>query len=102
MANSRFQLDGKTALVTGASAGLGSHFAQTLGAAGAKVILAARRADALASRVEDMTKAGIDAEAMTLDVTDPAFIAAFDGLLSVDILVNNAGVLREGAALEQS
>jgi len=102
MANSRFQLDGKTALVTGASAGLGSHFAQTLGAAGAKVILAARRADALASRVEDMTKAGIDAEAMTLDVTDPAFIAAFDGLQSVDILVNNAGIVREGAALEQS
>ena len=102
MAKSSFELHGKTALVTGASAGLGSHFARILGAAGAKVMLAARRADALASHVEEMTKAGFDAEAMPLDVADPACIAAFNGLRSVDILVNNAGIVREGAALEQN
>lgn len=102
MANSSFELHGKTALVTGASAGLGSRFAQTLAAAGAKVILAARRADALAARVEEMRRAGFDAEAMTLDVADAHSIAGCDQLKSVDILVNNAGIVRDGAALEQS
>jgi len=102
MVTDNFELHGKTALVTGASAGLGSRFAHTLGAAGAKVILAARRADALAARVEEMRKAGFDADAMTLDVADAYSIAACDQLQSVDILVNNAGIVRDGAALEQS
>ena len=98
----RFRLDGKTALVTGASAGLGSHFAQVLAAAGAQVILAARRAEALAARVEEMTSAGFAAKAMTLDVSNPAGIAAAGQLRSVDILINNAGIVRDGPALEQS
>lgn len=97
-----FDLHGRTALVTGASAGLGSRFAHTLAVAGARVILAARRTDALAARVEELTNAGFEAEAITLDVGDPAGIAAAEQLRFVDILVNNAGIVRDRSALEQS
>lgn len=99
----RFDLEGRTALVTGASAGLGAHFARTLAAAGAKVVLAARRADALAALVDELSSAGFQAEAMTLDVANPSAIAdAADRLQSADILVNNAGIVRDKGALDQS
>jgi len=63
-----FDLSGRVALVTGASSGLGAHFAQALGAAGAAVVVAARRADRLASLQAELTKAGIKAAAVDLDV----------------------------------
>lgn len=92
-------LDGKTALVTGASGGLGLHFAQVLAGHGVRVTLAARRAGRLEAACAAIRRSGGRAEAVTMDVTDPASVAAAipEG---IDILVNNAGVSRAGPALE--
>jgi NAD(P)-dependent dehydrogenase (short-subunit alcohol dehydrogenase family) len=96
-------LAGKTALVTGASGGLGAHFAHVLARAGAHVILAARRVDALAHQVEAIRAGGGSAEAASLDVTDAASLAALEPRLgNLDVLVNNAGVVRAKAPLDQS
>lgn len=93
----RFDLTGRTALVTGASSGLGRHFALTLARAGARVALAARRTERLNETVKAIETAGGEALAIELDVTDPAAIApAFDkaesALGPVTILVPAAGV----------
>jgi len=93
----RFDLSGKVALVTGASSGLGVHFARTLAAAGASVAIAARRADRLASLQAELQKAGSKAAAVGLDVTSgesvsAAFDAAETALGAIDIVVNNAGI----------
>ncbi len=97
------ELSGKTALVTGASSGLGAYFAATLARAGAHVIIAARRQDALAQVAADITEQGGSCRAVRLDVTSAASIAALEPELSdLDILVNNAGVVRDGPALDQT
>jgi NAD(P)-dependent dehydrogenase (short-subunit alcohol dehydrogenase family) len=93
----RFHLSGRTALVTGASSGLGRHFAGVLARAGAKVALAARRTDRLKDAVKEIESEGGTALAVALDVTDPSAIApAFDkaetALGPVTILVTAAGV----------
>ena len=93
----RFDLSGSTAFVTGASSGLGRHFALTLAKAGAKVALAARRVERLNESVEAIESKGGTALAIELDVTDPQAIApAFDmaeeALGPVTILVPAAGV----------
>ena len=93
----RFDLTGKVALVTGASSGLGVHFARTLGAAGASVVIAARRADRLASLQAELQAAGDRAAAVDLDVQSAESVAtAFDtaekALGPIDIVVNNAGI----------
>ncbi|RJG01325.1 glucose 1-dehydrogenase [Noviherbaspirillum sedimenti] len=86
-------LAGRTALVTGASSGFGAHFARVLARAGAKVVVAARRVDALEKLVAEIRDTGGAAQAVALDVTDPAKVEAVIGSLeAVDILVNNAGV----------
>ncbi|MBP2296127.1 glucose 1-dehydrogenase [Azospirillum rugosum] len=90
-------LNGKTALVTGASSGLGRHFAGVLARAGARVALAARRADALADTRAAIESAGGSAVAVAMDVTDPDSVRAgvaeaATALGRIDILVNNAGV----------
>lgn len=101
--NPQMQLSGKTALVTGASSGLGAHFAATLARAGALVILAARRQDALAEVAARITAQGGSCRVAQLDVTSSASIAALDPeLAELDILVNNAGVVRDGPALDQT
>ncbi len=94
-------LSGKTALVTGASSGLGRQFSQVLAAAGADIIAAARRADRLAETVDLITKAGGKARAVEMDVSDGASVeAVFGDIGAVDILVNNAGVASTKRVLE--
>lgn len=96
-------LAGKTALVTGASSGLGAHFAQVLAARGAAVILAARRLDALEQVAVAIRAAGGRATTAVLDVCDTASVAALEtALAGLDILINNAGVVREAPALDQT
>jgi NAD(P)-dependent dehydrogenase (short-subunit alcohol dehydrogenase family) len=86
-------LSGLTAFVTGASSGLGRHFAQILAGSGARVICAARSADKLANVVDVITTGGGSAEAVSMDVTSQSSIdAAVQAAGEIDILVNNAGV----------
>lgn len=101
----RFDLTGKVALVTGASSGLGVHFARTLAAADASVAIAARRADRLASLQAELQATGAKAIAVELDVQSAesitaAFAAAEKALGPIDIVVNNAGISIVKPALE--
>ena len=102
-----FDLRGRTALVTGASSGLGRHFAHVLADAGASVALAARRTDLLADAVEEIAESGGKAAAVALDVTAPASVAEAlaeaERLVGpLDILVNNAGTVISKPLLEHS
>lgn len=102
------RLSGRRVLVTGASSGLGVHFAMVAARAGAKVAVAARRKERLDGLLEELTSAGAAAVlAIELDVTDEASIEAccdqmFAEFEGVDVLVNNAGIATEGRALDQS
>ncbi|MEM8617516.1 MAG: glucose 1-dehydrogenase [Pseudomonadota bacterium] len=101
MATDRFDLTGKVALVTGASSGLGRHFAKVLSGAGAKVVLAARRVDRLEALAAEIEAAGVEALPVAMDVTDADQIKAglettierFGG--PAEIIVNNSGLSRE-------
>jgi NAD(P)-dependent dehydrogenase (short-subunit alcohol dehydrogenase family) len=94
-----YQIDlaGRVALVTGASSGLGAHFAKTLAAAGAGVVLAARRIERLKTLRAEIEANDGDAHVVGMDVTDTDSIRA--GIAhaetemgAIDILVNNSGV----------
>ena len=93
-----FRLDGKTVAITGASSGFGHHFAGLLAAAGANVVLGARRRDKLEARVAEINALqGGRALATDLDVLDTASLKAFlataqSAFGRIDVLVNNAGV----------
>jgi NAD(P)-dependent dehydrogenase (short-subunit alcohol dehydrogenase family) len=92
-----FDVRGRIALVTGASSGLGEHFATTLAARGAHVIVAARRMDRLERLVAEISAAGGRATAIELDVSrgesvEAAFARAAKDVAAPDIVVNNAGV----------
>ena len=78
-----FSLAGKVALVTGASSGLGKHFAGVLAEAGAQVVVGARRLERLNNVVASIESAGGRALAARLDVTDPEPILDDDPLLSL-------------------
>ena len=100
-----FDIKGNTALVTGASSGLGKHFSQVLSSYGANVVLAARRVDRLQQTVRTIRLSGGCAECVALDVTSRSSVeASFDFALRmygcVDIVINNAGVASRGDALE--
>lgn len=96
-----FRLDGKRALVAGASSGIGLAAAVALGEAGASVTVAARRITALEALVTDMTAAGMQAQALVMDVSD---IAATQSLVSehgpFDVMVNSAGLARHSPATD--
>lgn len=96
MTHNYFNLRGKTALITGASSGLGAHFARVLAAEGVRVALAARRVEKLENEVASIVEGGGSALAVPMDVQDTASVdAAFtmlgDAGVTPDILVNNAG-----------
>ncbi|MEL7544933.1 MAG: glucose 1-dehydrogenase [Pseudomonadota bacterium] len=93
-------LTGRTALVTGASSGLGLHFATTLAQAGANVVLAARRKDRLEATAETLRRDGCRAHVVEMDVADPQSVTAgiddaVDTAGALDICVNNAGIADE-------
>ena len=92
------ELDGQTAIVTGASSGIGEATAETLSSRGANVVLAARREDELVTLAEQIDAAGGEALVAPTDVTEEDDIEALvdvtvDEFGSIDILVNNAGVM---------
>jgi 3-oxoacyl-[acyl-carrier protein] reductase len=97
-------LEGKTALVTGGSQGIGASIARALAQAGAHVAVAARTQERAREVADAITASGGSAEPLSLDVTDPASVsAAFRTLLEsrgrIDIVVNNAGITADGLIL---
>ncbi|WP_284947669.1 SDR family oxidoreductase [Acidisoma cladoniae] len=92
------QLNDKVVLITGASSGIGEGTARVLAAAGARLVLGARRTDRLQALAEDLTAQGAQVRFRTLDVTSlvemQAFVAFAESAFGrVDVLVNNAGVM---------
>lgn len=104
-ASFHFDVKGRTALVTGASSGLGARFARILAASGARVVLAARRKDRLDDLCAGIRQAGGEALAVEMDVTDEAsVIRAYDAAEAafgtIDTVIANAGGNIEGPALD--
>ncbi len=96
-----FRLDGKRALVAGASSGIGLAAAVALAEHGAEVVLAARRAEKLADIVAALRDRGWSAQAMTLDITDvEATRTALGAQDPFDIMVNSAGAARHSKAID--
>src|SRR4051794_23266889 len=99
----RFRLDGQVVVVTGASSGLGARFARVLDAAGARIVLTARRAErleALASELRDAIPVACD---LTEDGAAEALVAATLAHYGhLDVLVNNAGMSDPLPALDES
>ncbi|MGL4323585.1 MAG: SDR family NAD(P)-dependent oxidoreductase [Beijerinckiaceae bacterium] len=100
-------LRGKTVLISGASSGLGAHFARLFAQAGCKVAIAARRAERLSTLSGALAQLGAPAVAtLAMDVTDEksirtAFDATCTSLGVPDIIINNAGISGEGDAVTQ-
>jgi NAD(P)-dependent dehydrogenase (short-subunit alcohol dehydrogenase family) len=102
----RFDLTGKTAIVTGASAGLGVEFAEALAGAGANVVLAARRVDRLQEVADRITANGGSVAVQGCDITDEAQVsalvaAAVERFGGLDVMVANAGLVPEAAAVPE-
>ncbi len=101
MSVDQFRLDGRLALITGSSAGIGLALARGMAAAGAGVVINGRSADKVDGVVADLRSAGLRAHPAPFDVTDAAAVAAAiesieTGIGPIDILVNNAGIQRRG------
>ncbi len=102
-----YDLTDRAALITGASSGLGRHFALLLARAGAKVAVAARRLDRLAALTAEIEEFDGRAVPIALDVTDPESVAAAVSIAeqelgAIAILVNNAGIVVVKPALEHT
>ena len=103
-----FRLDGKVALVTGATYGIGMAIAEALGEAGAKIAFNARHADKVAEAEKHYRELGFDAHGYVADVTDEALVAKLIAKIEADfgttpdILVNNAGVIQRTPMLDMS
>ena len=91
---------GKSALVTGASSGLGAHFARLLAGQGAHVTAAARRIDRVEALCEDIRADGGQAEALEMDVADAGSVGAALKGRAFDIVINNAGTTLSASALD--
>ena len=92
-----FRLDGRTVAITGASSGFGHHFAGVLAAAGARVVIGARRVERIEARVAELRAAGAEAIGVDLDVCRreslEAFLdAAWSEFGALDVLIHNAGI----------
>jgi 3-oxoacyl-[acyl-carrier protein] reductase len=101
------RFEGRIALVTGASRGIGAAIARRLGAEGATVLAAARSAEGLERVVSEIVAGAGRAEAVTIDISDPASIesAVKESLAShgqIDVLVNNAGITEDNLVLRMS
>ena len=104
VATGMFSLKNKVALVTGASQGIGRETALALAEAGAKVAVAARNEEKLATLVKEIVTGGGEAFAVKMDVADAeqvkaGFKAVVEKFSRLDILVNNAAITRDGLAL---
>jgi NAD(P)-dependent dehydrogenase (short-subunit alcohol dehydrogenase family) len=98
-----FRLDGKVAIVTGASSGLGERFARVLARAGAKVALVARRADRLERLAEELPQSvPIACDLSASDQLELPVRQTIEAFGQVDVVVNNAGIERSRPALEET
>lgn len=98
---SPFRLDDKVVIVTGASSGLGERFARVCDAAGAKVVLAARRVERLERLASELTAAvAVQADFSTDDAAPLVVEAALGAFGAIDVVVNNAGISRAIRAIE--
>lgn len=92
-----FSMAGKTVLVTGASSGFGAHFAEVLAAAGADLVLSARRVEKLEQTAEKVRAMGRQATVVPMDVSSYQSISeAFASMPAVQVVINNAGINRIG------
>ncbi len=99
------ELSGRTCLITGASSGFGAHFARLASAAGARVVLGARRQERVEALAGALRSAGGEAIAVAMDVTDEASVrAAYDAAEAafgtVDTVIANAGISTPGRSTE--
>jgi NAD(P)-dependent dehydrogenase (short-subunit alcohol dehydrogenase family) len=104
--NGMWELSGRTAIVTGASSGLGVTFSEALAGAGANVVLAARRADRLEELAARIEEGGGQAAAMACDVADPDQVAsmtqaAVERFGRIDVLVCNAGTAGDAGPMAE-
>jgi NAD(P)-dependent dehydrogenase (short-subunit alcohol dehydrogenase family) len=102
MERPNFSLEGRIALITGASSGIGAHLARVFARAGAKVVLGARRVDRISALASEIGAAALP---VAMDVTDEAsIIAAFDAAEerfgTVDTVLANAGIAEAGRAID--
>lgn len=95
------KLAGSSALITGASAGIGRACAMELARLGVDLLLTGRNAEKLREVVDDTQRLGVESKALAGDLTDPSFVRVLaDASAECDILINNAGILTYAPLLE--